>query len=328
VIERNEHASRALGAFNAAIDAVPGDADHPGYETLEALVDGRLDEVDQEVVQSHISLCSLCAEDLADLRATRDSLQAIAPIRSTRWRIPAIAAAAAAVLIAVWIAREPAAPVEPPQAAAPPTQIPPVAVATAPDLFSADERALIDRIIAANRLEIPESIAGLRGTPGTLLGSNRGTTLAPIAPLGTAVTSLRPSFSWSPVRGAQAYSVAVYDDRFKEVAKSPRITETTWVATGDLPRDRSLSWQVTAHLNGSNVVGPAPPQPEARFRILDQAAADAAAALRARLTSRPLELAILLARAGLVQDAADQLRRAEADAATASAARALRATLP
>ncbi len=327
--ERIDETSRALGALTSGVRVVPGDTEHPPYETLEALVDGRLDDVEREVAESHIEFCAQCAQDLEDLRGVRELLRPVAPALSTWWRIPAIAAAAATLLLAVWIAREPA-PFAVEQARAVPAPSPAVQPAPPPvvaDLLAPDERALVDRVTSAGRLAIPESIAALRGTRGTLLGTGSGTTLVPVAPLGTAVASSRPSFSWNPVKGAQAYSVAVYDDRFKQLARSPRVKDTTWDATIDLPRDRALTWQVTAHLGGSDLVGPAPPQPEARFQIIDEATAKSMAAVRERLASRPLELAIILANSGLLAEASEQLLRAEKDAATAVAARVMRANL-
>jgi len=329
VSERNEQTSRAFGALIGGIAAVPGDSDHPGYEALEALVDGRLDAVDREVVETHVALCGQCAEDVADLRSTRDAMTPAIPARPSRWRVPAVAAAAAAVVFAVWTMRQTAAPVEPVPVAvtSPAPSATPVATST-PIPLSPDEAALIDRVKAAGRLEIPASIAGLKGAPGTLLGDATATTVVPLVPIGTAVAALRPSFSWNVVPGAQAYSVAIFDDQFRPVARSSRIGDVTWTPTDNLPRERTLIWQVTAHLSGSDVTGPAPPQPEARFRIVDEPTAASIADLRERLASRPLDLAILLARAGLVADAAIELRRAESDPATAAAAKALRSTFP
>ena len=62
--------SRAYEALTRAIAADPDDFDHPAYETLEALVDGRLPDADREAVESHIEVCRICAEDSADLSAT------------------------------------------------------------------------------------------------------------------------------------------------------------------------------------------------------------------------------------------------------------------
>jgi hypothetical protein len=327
VSERTELTSRALKGLTEGVAAVPGDADHPGYEELEAFVDGRLGAVEREIVESHVAICSQCAEDLSDLRATSDALKVVAPIRSGRWKVPAIAAAAA-VFLAIWWTRAPEAPAVPSQVAvATPEAVAPAPAATPPDPLSAEDRSLIERVTTSGRLEIPDAIVALKGTPGTLLGTGPGTALVPISPVGTAVVDARPSFSWHQVKGAQAYSVAVYDDRFKLLARSPRLTATRWIATDDLPRNRALTWQVTAHLNGSDVVGPAPPRPEARFQVVEEATANSIATLRERLASQPLELAILLARAGLLPEAAAQLRRAEADPGTAAAAKTLRTNL-
>lgn len=330
VTDQNDAASRALNALEDGITVVPGDADHPPYDTLEAFVDGRLDAVDSEIAESHLAVCTQCADDVEDLRAVRRDITPLTTPRAPRWWMPAAAAAAAAVALTVWISRSTSPSTEPQDqvVAATPSVTTAPALAPPADPLSAVDRALVDRVRSAGRLEVPASIATLRGTQGTLLGRSADTVLVPLAPLGTAVVSARPSFSWHPVKGAQAYSVAVYDDRFTEVTRSPRVSGTSWVATKDLPRDRALSWQVTAHLNGADIVGPAPPQPEARFKVIDQATANSIAGLREHLASRPLELGILLAKQGLLADAAEQLRRAESEPATSATAKALLSSLP
>ena len=50
------------------------EADHLSYEQIAALADGELDAADREVVESHLELCSSCADEAADLRAFRASL--------------------------------------------------------------------------------------------------------------------------------------------------------------------------------------------------------------------------------------------------------------
>ncbi len=67
-------ATPASRALCRAIRPGPDDADHPGYEILEALVDGRLSEVDRDVAESHLSICELCSEDRADLLAVRSAI--------------------------------------------------------------------------------------------------------------------------------------------------------------------------------------------------------------------------------------------------------------
>ena len=68
-------------------------------------------------------------------------------------------------------------------------------------------------------------VASLVGSVGTLPGEARDAApLAPIAPTGTVVLSARPSFEWSPMPGARAYGVAVFDESFTAVARSGRLT--------------------------------------------------------------------------------------------------------
>ncbi len=45
--------------------------EHLEYEQLEAYVDSALDEVDREIVESHLELCAECVADVRDLRAFR-----------------------------------------------------------------------------------------------------------------------------------------------------------------------------------------------------------------------------------------------------------------
>jgi hypothetical protein len=78
---------------------------------------------------------------------------------------------------------------------------------------------------------------------------------------------------------------------------------------------------------GSVVIAPAPPRPEARFIVLDAAAAARLADLRARLSDQPIALGVLLANAGLVDDASREFDRAAATPSTADLAAKLRASL-
>ncbi|MBI2833356.1 MAG: zf-HC2 domain-containing protein [Acidobacteria bacterium] len=48
---------------------------HPAYEELEAYLDRRLDQVDRDLMESHVAACSSCGEELRDLRELRDALQ-------------------------------------------------------------------------------------------------------------------------------------------------------------------------------------------------------------------------------------------------------------
>jgi hypothetical protein len=88
---------------------------HLDYEQhLEPYVDGKANDIDREIVDSHIALCSQCAGELRDLLAFKQPPVAAiidnAPVTSSRWKQwlpqwPSLAnpAFAAAVVIAVFI---------------------------------------------------------------------------------------------------------------------------------------------------------------------------------------------------------------------------------
>jgi hypothetical protein len=213
------------------------------------------------------------------------------------------------------------------------TSVPPVAPAAASnatpaDPLSADERAQFDRAIASGRLEIPAAIRSLARPSGTLLGTpTSSTTLAPLSPVGTAVISASPEFTWQQVDGARTYSIAVFDSQFNEVAHSPRVSAPKWQPAKPLPRGITLAWQITAHFPDHDVLAPQPPAPEARFMVAGDAAAASATALRAKYVDSPLLLGVLLASSGFVSDATVELNRAAADPSTAERAQAFLASL-
>lgn len=349
----NTDIRRAADALQRAIEVGPDDFDHPAHAELVALVDGRLEGVDREVVETHVELCATCAQDVGDLAGVRDAIHQVgsAPARAGRsfpMQTLQIAAAILAVVgIALFARRQFATsnvatnsivagdlqvPGSVPGSTATTATATNTPIATAPvapiDPLTADERAVVDRALATGKLEMPAAIRSLAGPVGTLLGAVRvAESLEPLTPIGTAVLSETPEFTWHAMAGVTSYSVAVFDDQFKEVAHSPALTTTHWTPSVALPRGATLAWQVTAHFPSRDVLAPEPPQPEARFVVVDKATADAIIAQQARLSSQPLALGVLLAKAGLFSDAAREFTRAAAQPDTADRAKALLASL-
>jgi predicted anti-sigma-YlaC factor YlaD len=58
---------RALLALHASLAAAKGDDDHPAHDDVQGYLDGRLDEVDRELVQVHFESCTLCRTQAARL---------------------------------------------------------------------------------------------------------------------------------------------------------------------------------------------------------------------------------------------------------------------
>lgn len=200
-----------------------------------------------------------------------------------------------------------------------PTAEPPVAVTTpavpTPQgrsaVLSETEQGRVDRALATGRLELPANMNVLSGHTGTSPGAgDAAAPLSPATPRATALTEPRPQFAWTPLPGATRYSVKVFDERFREVARSGALKTTTWTPPRALPRGRVLAWQISAATPSGTITSPAPPQPEARFLILDADTVAALAKTRERLTGEPVALALALAKLGLFAEAEAALESA------------------
>ena len=171
-------------------------------------------------------------------------------------------------------------------------------------VLNEEEKGRVARALASGRMEMPANISVLRGPTGALPDAGVTTpAFSPTAPVGTAVTEARPQFSWTPRAGATRYTIIVFDERFREVAKSGSLKTTTWIPKQPLPRGRVLAWQVTAVIGKETAITPAPPHPEARFMVLDNATVARLAKDRARLATEPIALGLVLAKAGLFAEA-------------------------
>lgn len=308
-----------VAALRRAVAPERDDFEHVEYPQLEAYVDDRLAEVDREIVQAHLDLCAMCTEDVADLEAVRAQMIAPAVRRTSRVGWVAAAAAAGIVLAVVISQRQRTSSVV----------VPATSAATRDDGLRTDERAAIADAMASGILPVPAAVRSLTGTEGTLLGTAPDpVTMRPLAPAGTAVGTASPEFTWQAIDRVASYGVAIFDEQFREVAASGRLTSTRWTPPAPLPRGIVLTWQVKAtRRDGSEVLAPAPPHPEARFVVLNEASATALDAQRVTLKDRPLELGILLAQAGLLDEAAQAFGRVPADAPTAATAAKFLATL-
>ena len=70
---------RAGGAAWAFANAVAPDVTHLSFEQLSAFVDGRIGDIDREIVESHVDICSGCESELSDLRQLRSVMQTAKP---------------------------------------------------------------------------------------------------------------------------------------------------------------------------------------------------------------------------------------------------------
>jgi hypothetical protein len=130
-----------------------------------------------------------------------------------------------------------------------------------------------------------------------------------ISPLKSVIREEEPVFSWQPLRGAESYSVSVYDENYKEIARSEPITSTKWKLPTQLKRGHNYSWQVIAKRDGKEYFSPTSSVPEAKFRVLEQAKLIEIKQLEERIGKSHLTLGTLYARMGLLQEAKRELQQ-------------------
>ena len=168
---------------------------------------------------------------------------------------------------------------------------------------------LVQRALTTQRIERSSQLQGLTRPPSSLMGTNEpGREFSVLAPAGIVVMSDRPAFRWSRFEGANGYVVEVYDSEFKLVMASPELTTVSWTAGQPLPRGQVYSWQVKAVKDGQEVTVPRPPAPQAKFRVVDQGSFTEISRAKRAYGSSHLTLALLYAKAGLVNEAEQELR--------------------
>jgi len=230
-----------------------------------------------------------------------------------RWgTFGALAATAAIVANIIWGTRtKPVSPPSPSMAAAPARATPSAAPV---DLLTAEERRLVDDTLARGTISPPRALDALRMPSGTLMGTTKPiATLAALRPVAAVVDSDRPTFEWTAAAESGAeYRVSVYDEAFGPVAASGWLKATQWTMVRPLARGKTFTWQVTARAGGQETTAPAPPQPEARFKVTSVEQSAQLADLRRRAGNSHVALAVMLADAGVLDEAERELTLASA----------------
>lgn len=306
-----------LRGFVEDVESWQEEAEAPSLDELAAYVDGELDDVDREIVETwleidptfqrvHEELCRQRSE-LTGWEVTGSELTGIAPgsglWRLRRWATAAVLAAG--VLGAWWWSSGAAEVLRDGPLRVRMTSGDVSGLETLPPDLAAD----LATAFANGRLPTPAALRDLQGRELVLLsGSDSGAAPDPVAPVGTRVRSARPVFSWLEVDGAEAYSVVLVDAGFREIARSERLTQTRWQPPVPLPRDVVISWQVRAHTPEGDLLAPRPPAPEARFSVLSEAAVATLEHDLSQARGSKLAAAFLAARAGLLDEAQAQLQ--------------------
>ena len=331
--------------------------DHPTDFELERYAHGTLSAADLLRVDDHLAICPLCrrrALEVADgsrrlastVHAVRQDLSGagagfaqsaevvpFAPRRFTVGRVTgwgpviAVAAVAATAVFAVnilWGTRT--APVSAPAPSTPVENAAPQ-VARA-DTLTPAERALVDSAAADGRLPRAAALEQVASTTGVLMGSPaHDSTFGPTEPRGVVVDADQPTLIWSSSGAGAQYQVSVFDEAFNLVTSSGWQAETQWRVARPLTRGKSFSWQVKAQVGDATITAPAPPQPEARFLVTTVEQNAQLAAMRKRAGDSHVALAVLLAQAGVLDEAERELTRASAENPNSSAVKRLQASL-
>ena len=238
---------------------------HLSYEELADLVDGRLHPVDREIVESHLSLCGPCTEEARDLALAARRVEGRSSPRRPAVRFVAALAAAATLVSFAWLVdralrvdglRKQVAALQPANRTlgeeAPAIPLPPAKV-WPPPMTLVDQggrrvaldangeltglpaldpslRVAVERALSTGEVQTPAFVAALVGHAETLLGPQEAGSFALLSPVGTAVSTDRPTFSWRPLSGARH-------------TPSPSSTPATVLPPSALPcRPRNGGW--------------------------------------------------------------------------------------
>jgi hypothetical protein len=305
----------------AAIREWEDEADHVPETDVQAYVDRTLVPSRQLEVARHLEVCAACAAEIRDLQAFAAS---DGGVRRARWPVYTGLAVAAGLLLAI------AASYLVPWTGSTDHRI------ALSDLggtivldargridgldgFSDEDRTTVSDTLRTGRIELPPTIAALKGQRGTLLGEPDTTTLRLIAPVATAVIEDRPTLRWTGISGAVSYQITLRDLSSGETTSSPSLPATEWQPAAPLARGRTYVWQVVANVGRAEIVAPRPPAPPVMFSVLDAATASSLG----RLGTSHLARGILYARAGALDDAERELAALAAQNPDSALVRAL-----
>ena len=296
-------------------------------EVGDHLTDQELDMVvDSRVHHPHAAVCAMCREEVEDLRR----FDAERP--SQRWLIAAAVAFTVLALsaIALLLSRTPpnTTPVtasKPPAPIAPAPVTPPAPRVVASLADGARRIALLEdstiagvelrsprdaedvrTVLSGRSLAIPTFIVAMSGAVRG--GDTRARPLRAIAPFRSAVAEARPRFSWTPVRDARSYRVAVFDADYEEIARSEALSRTSWTPSQPLPAGVDLSWHVVAETAVGEISSAGSDRAEAVFRVLTPKEAAEVDGVEAQYRDSHLLRGLLYSRYGLLHDAGREFR--------------------
>ena len=165
----------------------------------------------------------------------------------------------------------------------------------------------IETELLAADLRMPDVIDIFDRSQVVLRGDgDKGVSFTITGPYSTVISDDRPTFRWTSLSGASHYTVSVYDTNLNLIKTSEPLTDTQWAIPNQLERGVIYTWVVTAIKDGKEVLAPTLPA-RAEFKIIEKSEL-------IKLNSRVRQIqsaaarGVLYARAGLLDDAEQQLR--------------------
>lgn len=308
-------------------------SNEPNEQELVEFVVGCLPETRTREIETHVSVCVQCAEAIEDLRrfapAVPPSPRVVA-LPARKWRtwmqIGALAAAAliAAVSIGGLLRHRPA---PPPLVASLHDGIGMDTLTAAGELgglpnLDPQEKSWIADALRTGRL--PAGAPLTAGHPGVLRGAADAAAFRLLSPVDRRVVDDRPEFRWEPMPGASTYEVTVFTEDENIVAHGTT-AGSSWRPDAALPRGVRLNWQVSAKHGGAQTIAPAPPAAPVSFELISS---DSAARIERTRGGSHLQLAVLYAHAGLIDEAQSELTALEAANPGSSLVKQMRDSLP
>jgi hypothetical protein len=329
---------------------------HLDYDQhLAPYIDGTANDIDREIVDSHVAVCSKCAAELRDLIAFKEQpvVAITGDVRTSskrwlpQWRLLSAPAWATGVVIAVFVltlavlfwtmyptsrpvqkvetrpSPAPTAHADENTPSLPPREEPLIVLNDADGKVTvnqqgrleglnelpADLRESVEKALATRQLRASPALTGWTTGAANLRSElEQRSTFAPLSPTDVVIETDRPAFRWRGLEAAHDYIVTVYDDKLRKVATSGPVNGTEWTTPTALERGVIYSWQISALKDGERVVSPKPPLPEARFRILDQAAVDTLAKLKKSAGGSHLVLGVFYWKHGLIHESLREFR--------------------
>jgi len=164
---------------------------------------------------------------------------------------------------------------------------------------------VIKEVLLAQNLAKPETLADLSGEQRRLRsGNDRKPSFKLLTPKRAVISEDQPTFEWEPLNGATNYQIYVVGPNNREMANSGLLPPTVsqWKLSTPLKRGVIYKWAVGAIINGEEIISPAAPAPEMKFKVLEEEKAAELSVLKKQSRSH-LALGVFYAQVGMLEEA-------------------------